>query len=293
MDFTTATLMTAMVTPFDDQNQLDYARLKRLIETLLAHHTNGLLVGGTTGEGPTLTHSEKLTLFRTTAQIVAGRVPVMANTGSNDTAATIALTRQASQIVGIDAALVVVPPYNKPDQAGMLAHFTAIADRGGLPLMIYNIPSRVGVKMQVDTILTLAQHPNIIGVKQCTSLEELATVVEQAPRDFYVYTGEDAQTLTAKLLGAHGVISVASHLFGDEMAAMLSALDAGQIALAGQRQRQLFPKMAALFSFPSPAPVKAALNHRHCDVGQPRLPILPLTPSQQATLTSQLTCKAE
>jgi len=288
MNFEQAHLITAMVTPFDDDQQLDLTRLAGLIEHLLAHQTQGILVGGTTGEGPTLSTNEKLTLFQATAKIVAGRVPIIANTGSNNTAATIAFTRQVSQIVGIDAALVVVPPYNKPDQAGMLAHFTAIADQGGLPVMIYNIPGRVVVKMAVETVVKLAQHPNIIGVKQCTSLEELATIVEQAPADFLVYTGEDSQTLTAQALGAQGVISVASHLFGDDMATMQQALATGQVPVAAKLQRQLLPKMAALFSSPSPSPVKAALNTQHLLVGDPRLPILPLTDAQLATLTNQL-----
>jgi len=288
MNFKNAHLMTAMVTPFDDAGQLDKHRLASLIDYLLAHHTAGILVGGTTGEGPTLSEDEKLALFQMTATLVAGRVPIMANTGSNNTAATIAFTRRVSQIAGIDAALVVVPPYNKPDQAGMVAHFTAIAERGGLPIMIYNIPGRVVVKMTVPTVLKLAKQPNIIGIKQCTSLEELAAIVEQAPADFYVYTGEDSQTLTATVLGAHGVISVASHLYGDDMAALLTQLDQGNWAAAGQSQRQLIPKMAALFSSPSPAPVKAALNQQHILVGEPRLPILPLTAEQQATLFAEL-----
>lgn len=288
MNFEQAHLITAMVTPFDDDQQLDLTRLAGLIEHLLAHQTQGILVGGTTGEGPTLSTNEKLTLFQATAKIVAGRVPIIANTGSNNTAATIAFTRQVSQIVGIDAALVVVPPYNKPDQAGMLAHFTAIADQGGLPIMIYNIPGRVVVKMAVETVVKLAQHPNIIGVKQCTSLEELATIVEQAPADFLVYTGEDSQTLTAQALGAQGVISVASHLFGDDMATIQQALATGQVPVAAKLQRQLLPKMAALFSSPSPSPVKAALNAQHLLVGDPRLPILPLTNAQTMTLTNQL-----
>jgi len=288
MNFEQAHLITAMVTPFDDDQQLDLTRLAGLIEHLLAHQTQGILVGGTTGEGPTLSTSEKLTLFQATAKIVAGRVPIIANTGSNNTAATIAFTRQVSQLAGIDAALVVVPPYNKPDQAGMIAHFTAIADQGGLPILIYNIPGRVGVKMAVATVVKLAQHPNIIGIKQCTSLEELATIVEQAPADFLVYTGEDSQALTAQVLGAQGVISVASHLFGDDMATIQQALAAGQVPVAAKIQRQLLPKMAALFSSPSPSPVKAALNAQHLLVGDPRLPILPLNATQVTTLTNQL-----
>ena len=176
MNFANVDLMTAMVTPFDDHQQLDEKRLASLIEHLLAHGTQGILVGGTTGEAPTLTEDEKLTLLKKAAEIVDGRVPIVAGTGSNSTAATIAFTKKVSQIKGIDAALVVVPYYNKPDQAGMIAHFTAVADQGGLPVIIYNIPGRVIVKMTVATILTLAQNPNIIGIKQCATMEEFGAM---------------------------------------------------------------------------------------------------------------------
>lgn len=288
MNFENAHLITAMVTPFDDQQHVDYDRLAILIDHLLAHGTQGILVGGTTGEGPTLSPAEKLTLFAKTAALINGRVPLIANTGSNNTAATIAFTRKVSQIVGIDAALVVVPPYNKPNQAGMLAHFTAIADKGGLPLFIYNIPGRVVVKMAVETVLTLAQNPNIIGIKQCSTDTELAAIIENAPQSFYVYTGEDAQTLTTRVLGGHGVISVASHIFGDQMATLNADFEAGALTDAATIQRQLMPKMAALFSAPSPAPVKAALNAAGILVGAPRLPILPLTAAQRLALQRAL-----
>ncbi|WP_318765586.1 4-hydroxy-tetrahydrodipicolinate synthase [Lactiplantibacillus carotarum] len=288
MNFDKAHLMTAMVTPFDDQQQVDDQRLEKLINHLIAHHTQGLLVGGTTGEGPTLSDDEKIDLFTKTVAFVAGRVPIIANTGSNSTAATIKFTQRVSRIAGIDAALVVVPPYNKPDQAGMLAHFTAVADQGGLPIMIYNIPGRVVVKMTVPTILALAQNPNIIGIKQCTDDAELAAVISGAPAGFYVYTGEDGQTLTNQVLGGHGVISVASHVFGDDMATMLAASATGDLKTAGTIQRQLLPRMAALFSAPSPAPVKAVLNAQHILVGAPRLPILPLTAAQQSALLTKI-----
>ncbi|MCG0573591.1 MAG: 4-hydroxy-tetrahydrodipicolinate synthase [Lactiplantibacillus plantarum] len=288
MNFANVDLMTAMVTPFDDHQQLDEKRLASLIEHLLAHGTQGILVGGTTGEAPTLTEDERLTLLKKAAEIVDGRVPIVAGTGSNSTAATIAFTKKVSQIKGIDAALVVVPYYNKPDQAGMIAHFTAVADQGGLPVIIYNIPGRVIVKMTVATVLTLAQNPNIIGIKQCATMEEFGAIVENAPADFLAYTGEDSQSLAAKEIGGAGVISVASHIYGDEMTAMFSAIDQGEIATAAKYQRDLTPKMSALFSAPSPSPVKAALNHLGQPVGEPRLPILPLSTEQTAQLFKTL-----
>ena len=288
MNFENVDLMTAMVTPFDDQQQLDDERLSSLIEHLLAHGTQGLIVGGTTGEAPTLSETEKLALLTKTAKIVAGRVPIVAGTGSNNTAATIEFTQKVSKIAGIDAALVVVPYYNKPDQAGMIAHFNTIADQGGLPVIIYNIPGRVIVKMEVPTVLELAKNPNIIGIKQCASMEEYGALVENAPADFLVYTGEDAQSLAAKEIGGAGVISVASHLYGDEMTAMFQAVAQGDVATAAKYQRDLTPKMSALFSAPSPSPVKAALNHLGQPVGDPRLPILPLTAAQKNKLYATL-----
>ncbi|VDG23890.1 4-hydroxy-tetrahydrodipicolinate synthase [Lactiplantibacillus mudanjiangensis] len=291
MNFENVDLMTAMVTPFDDQQQIDDARLSSLIEHLLAHGTQGLIVGGTTGEAPTLSETEKLHLITKTAEIVAGRVPIVAGTGSNNTAATIDFTKKVSEIKGIDAALVVVPYYNKPNQAGMIAHFTAIADQGGLPVIIYNIPGRVVVKMAVNTVLELAKNPNIIGIKQCASMEEFGALVENAPADFLVYTGEDAQSLAAKEIGGAGVISVASHVYGDEMTAMFQAVATGDIATAAKYQRDLTPKMSALFSYPSPSPVKAALNHLGQPVGEPRLPILPLTVEQERQLYQTLNIK--
>jgi len=291
MNFENVDLMTAMVTPFDGQQKLDDERLHSLIEHLLAHGTQGLIVGGTTGEAPTLTDDEKLELLTKTAKIVDGRVPIVAGTGSNSTAGTIAFTKRVSAIAGITAALVVVPYYNKPNQAGMIAHFTAVADQGGLPVIIYNIPGRVIVKMAVDTVLELAKNPNIIGIKQCASMEEFGALVEQAPADFLVYTGEDAQSLAAKEIGGAGIISVASHLYGDEMSAMYQAVSNGDIAMAAKYQRDLTPKMSALFSAPSPSPVKAALNHVGQLVGNPRLPILPLTAAQENKLFQTLNIK--
>ena len=204
-----ADLLTAIVTPFDDQGQVDFASLEKLTNYLIDQGSNGFVIGGTTGETPTLTHDEKIQLYEEFGKMVAGRVPVIAGTGSNNTAETITFTNEVAAIPGIDYALVVVPPYNKPNQRGMKAHFTAVADQSQLPIVMYNIPGRTGVKMAAETIIELSQHPNIAAVKQCASLEELEEIVEGRGSDFAVFTGEDAQALTARVLGANGVISVA------------------------------------------------------------------------------------
>lgn len=283
-----ADLLTAIVTPFNDDGTINYDSLSHLTNYLIDHGSNGFVIGGTTGETPTLSHDEKLDLYRHFATIVGGRVPVIAGTGSNNTAETLAFTNEVAAIDGIDYALVVVPPYNKPNQRGMVAHFTTIADKAKLPLVMYNIPGRTGVKMSQETVVQLSHHPNIAAVKQCASLPELEYIVDHRDDDFCVFTGEDAQALTAVTLGATGVISVASHCYCDQMRAMLDYLRDGDIAAAGRLQRWLTPKMAALFMFPSPSPVKAVLNAQGFATGGCRLPILTLNKDEKRQLEAAL-----
>lgn len=288
MDLKNSHIMTAMVTPFGKEGNVDYELLKKLIDHLLSTGTDGILVSGTTGEGPTLTEEEKIELIEKTVEYVAGRVPVVAGTGSNNTKATIEYTNKVAKIDGVDAALVVVPYYNKPDQAGMIAHFTAIADNVDLPIVMYNIPGRTGVTMEVKTIAELSKHQNIIGIKDCTGIVNMAEIVANTPDDFLAFTGEDADALAARNVGAQGVISVASHLFGKEISQMYAANSKGDNEIAGELMRDLTPKMKALFSHPSPSPVKAALNHVGIEVGGCRLPILALDDAQASVLFNQL-----
>ncbi len=288
MDLKNSHIMTAMVTPFGKDGNVDYELLKKLIDHLLSTGTDGILVSGTTGEGPTLTEEEKIELIEKTVEYVAGRVPVVAGTGSNNTKATIEYTNKVAKIDGVDAALVVVPYYNKPDQAGMIAHFTAVADNVDLPIVMYNIPGRTGVTMEVKTITELSKHQNIIGIKDCTGIVNMAEIVANTPDDFLAFTGEDADALAARNVGAQGVISVASHLFGKEISQMYAANSKGDNEIAGELMRNLTPKMKALFSHPSPSPVKAALNHVGIEVGGCRLPILALDDAQASVLFNQL-----
>lgn len=288
MDLKNSHIMTAMVTPFGKDGNVDYELLKKLIDHLLSTGTDGILVSGTTGEGPTLTEEEKIELIEKAVEYVAGRVPVVAGTGSNNTKATIEYTNKVAKIDGVDAALVVVPYYNKPDQAGMIAHFTAVADNVDLPIVMYNIPGRTGVTMEVKTIAELSKHQNIIGIKDCTGIVNMAEIVANTPNDFLAFTGEDADALAARNVGAQGVISVASHLFGKEISQMYAANSKGDNEIAGELMRDLTPKMKALFSHPSPSPVKAALNHVGIEVGGCRLPILALDDAQASVLFNQL-----
>ena len=287
MDLKNSHIMTAMVTPFDKDGNVDYELLKKLIDHLLSTGTDGILVSGTTGEGPTLTEEEKIELIEKTVEYVAGRVPVVAGTGSNNTKATIEYTNKVAKIDGVDAALVVVPYYNRPDQAGMIAHFTAVADNVALPIVMYNIPGRTGVTMEVKTIADLSKHQNIIGIKDCTGIVNMAEIVANTPDDFLAFTGEDADALAARNVGAQGVISVASHLFGKEISQMYAANSKGDNEIAGELMRDLTPKMKALFSHPSPSPVKAALNHVGIEVGGCRLPILALDDAQASVFFNQ------
>lgn len=284
MTFENADLMTAIVTPFNDNDEIDFNRLEKLINHLIDTGSKGFVVGGTTGETPTLTHDEKISLYEKSAAIIDGRVPMIVGTGSNSTKNTIDFTKEVSKIKGIDAALVVVPYYNKPNQKGMLAHFKAVAADSSLPIIIYNIPGRTGVTMAVETVIGLSHVEKIIGVKQCTDIDDLGALVKNCAAGFLVYSGEDNLALATKEIGGAGVISVASHVFGAKMSEMYADVDQGDWQGAAAIQRDLTPKMNALFMYPSPSPVKAALNHVGYAVGGCRLPILPLDQEEQVTL---------
>lgn len=281
-------LITAMVTPFTADNTLDFDAVDGIIEHLLAHGTQGLVVAGTTGESPTLTHAEKLALTHYVIDKVAGRTLIIANIGTNNTAESIANARELSDLAGVDAVLAVTPYYNKPSQAGMIAHFTAIADASSKPVMLYNIPGRSVAGLTVESVVTLAQHPNITAVKETTTVDNFAAIIAQTT-DFAVYTGEDAQTLSAAVVGGAGTISVASHVFGDEMTALFAALENGDVAEAGRLQRYLTPRMNALFAYPSPAPVKYLLAKQGIlPNDNVRLPLLPLNADEAVWLEEQI-----
>ena len=287
-NFDKADLMTAIITPFNKEDKVDYPGLKELTEHLINTGSNGFVIGGTTGETTTMTHDEKIELYTKFAQIIAGRVPVIAGTGSNNTAQTVAFTQEVGQIPGIDMALVVAPYYNKPNQRGITAHFETVAANSPVPIIIYNIPGRTGIKISKETLVDLSHNPKIAGVKQCAELEDLEYIVEHAASDFLVYTGEDLQSLTAKVLGAKGVISVASHVYGSAMREMYDDLDQGKVAAAGKLQRRLMPKMQALFMYPSPSPVKAVLNAQGLPAGGCRLPIVDLNEAEKRQLAVHL-----
>lgn len=281
-------LITAIITPFTQDNTIDYPALDSLTSRLISEGSQGFVIGGTTGESPTLTHAEKIALYAYFAAKVGDHGPVIANVGDNNTANSVALAKEVSGIAGVDAVLAVTPYYSKPNQKGMIAHFKAIADASTVPVMVYNIPGRSVVGLTNESVLTLAEHPNINAVKQVTSIDDLAYLVEHAPADFKVYTGEDSQTLAAKAVGAAGTISVAAHLYSKEMTDLFAALASGDVVKAGEMQRWLTPKMLALFSYPSPAPVKAVLAHQGEVQNVTRLPILPLDEAETQNVLAKL-----
>ncbi|WP_332693114.1 4-hydroxy-tetrahydrodipicolinate synthase [Halalkalibacter lacteus] len=277
-------IVTAMVTPFNQHGQLDVAATKELVQHLIANGTDALVVAGTTGESPTLSTEEKLLLFKTVVESVNGQIPVIAGTGSNNTNASIELTKQVEEI-GVDAIMLVVPYYNKPSQEGMYAHFSAIAKATKLPVMLYNIPGRSAVNMSVETTLRLAQLSNIVATKEASGdLDAMATIIEHAPEGFSLYSGDDSLTLPILAIGGTGVVSVASHIVGNEMQQMVRNYQSGQVTAAAMQHRQLVPVMKSLFMAPNPTAVKAALEMKGIKVGSVRLPLVPLTAEQQQEL---------
>ncbi|GMA69254.1 4-hydroxy-tetrahydrodipicolinate synthase [Leuconostoc litchii] len=280
-------LITAIVTPFTATDEIDYDALKNLIEHLLIHGSQGFVIAGTTGESPTLSFEEKINLTTFIAEQVGSRALLIANAGSNNTKESIEAARTLSQINHIDGILAVTPYYSKPSQAGMIAHFKAIADASKKPVMLYNIPGRTVVGLTVESVIELSQHTNINAIKETTSPEFIAAEVEKT-EDFAVYTGEDAMTLSAYTVGGAGTISVASHIYGDEMTSLFKAMDNNDWHEAGRLQRFLTPRMNALFAYPSPTPVKTKLAEKELVGEAVRLPLVPLTTEEKKHLNKLL-----
>lgn len=281
-------IITAMVTPFDSNGDIDFDATENLIDHLISNGSDGLVVAGTTGESPTLTAAEKVALFKFTAEKVNGRIPVIAGTGSNDTRSSIALTKQAEES-GVDAIMLVTPYYNKPAQDGLFAHFKTIADATNLPIMLYNIPGRSAVNMAPETIIRLSAVSNIVSVKEASgNLDAASMIIEGTPDHFTVYSGDDGLTLPLMAIGAEGVVSVASHIIGNEMQAMLKDFATGNLPEAAAQHRKLLPVMNALFAAPNPVPVKTALQLMGIQTGTVRLPMIPLNDKETATLRQLL-----
>lgn len=265
-------VLTAMITPFTDDGRVDEDVVDRLCRHLVENGSDGLVVAGTTGESPTLSAEEKIGLFHSVRRSVGDKATVIAGTGTYDTRESVELSKRAAD-AGVDGLLAVTPYYSRPEQRGLIAHFTAMADATDLPVLLYNIPGRTGRLIEVDTIAELADHERIVAVKDAVmDLEHTSSVAVAAP-DLAIYSGQDSLTLPMMAVGAVGVVSVASHLAGKKVAAMVAAADAGDFSEARRLHSQLLPLCFSLFTESSPAPVKGALSRYWEPVGSPRLPL--------------------
>jgi 4-hydroxy-tetrahydrodipicolinate synthase len=274
-------VLTAMVTPFRDDYSLDVDGAQQLASHLLDNGTDSIVVAGSTGEAPTLTHDEKRDLFRAVVEAARGRGKVIAGTGTYSTAESVELTRLA-QAAGCDAALVVAPYYNKPPQRGLVAHFTRIAESTDLPILLYNIPGRTAVRIEHETLLTLARIRNMVGVKDSTGdLDGVSRLVRETPPGFDVYCGDDWAAFGECCLGAAGVVSVASHVVGPRIHEMLELVETGDVSAARKVHEELAPVFNVLFITSNPIPVKAALELVGRPAGPPRLPLVPATQDER------------
>jgi 4-hydroxy-tetrahydrodipicolinate synthase len=280
--------LVAIVTPMTDDGALDLDALRRLIDWHIAEGTDGIVVVGTTGESPTVSYDEHCLLIRTTVEQVAGRVPVIAGTGANSTAEAIELT-ECAQRAGAQAGLSVVPYYNKPTQEGLYQHYKKIAESVDLPLILYNVPGRTITDLSNDTALRLAQVPGIAGIKDATgNMERAADLLRRAPKDFALYTGDDASALPFMLLGGHGVISVTANVAPKLMHEMCEAAFAGNLARGRELNNVLLPLHSRLFVEANPIPVKWACAELGLISPALRLPLTPLSAGLHDTVRDAL-----
>jgi 4-hydroxy-tetrahydrodipicolinate synthase len=286
-------VITAMVTPFAADGSLDVAAARRLAAHLVRNGSDGLVISGTTGESPTLTHDEKISLFSAVVEEVGDKAAVIAGTGSYDTRESVELTKEAAGL-GVDACLVVTPYYSKPPQNGLLAHFTAIADASPVPLMIYDIPGRTGRRVERETMVELAGHERFVAVKDAvgdaSETSRLRSDLDAAGyQDFEIYSGDDPLLLPHLAAGAVGIVSVCSHLVGPQIKQIFSAWNDGKLDEARRIYVSLVPLMTTIMTLTaSPIPVKAAVGMLGIDVGEPRLPLVPPTEDERSAIKTAL-----
>ncbi len=278
-------VITAMVTPFNSKREVDYDKAEELTKYLISHGSDAVLVAGTTGEGPTLTHEEEFELLSTVKRAAVNKAKVIMNAGSNCTETAVMAAKWA-QKENVDAILSVVPYYNKPSQQGMIEHFSAVAESVDIPVIIYNIPGRTGVNMFPETVAALAEkYQNIVAVKQ--SFGDMDAITEMkicCPSDFSIYSGDDSLTLPMMSLGARGVVSVASHIFGSEIKSMIRNYKTGEFMAAVNMHKKLYPVFRKLFMAPNPVPVKAALARKGLIEDYVRRPLVELSSIEKKEL---------
>lgn len=280
--------MTALITPFDDRGTVDEAALGALVDWQVAEGIDGLVPVGSTGEAVTLTLSERERVVRITVDHVAGRIPVIAGAGSNDTAVAVA-TSLALAKAGATHLLHVSPMYNKPPQRGILAHFRAIADASPVPIVVYNVPGRTGSNLLAETTLALAEHPNVCAVKEASgNLAQIDEIIRHRPEGFAVLSGDDGLTLAVLIAGGDGVISVISNAVPRACAALVHSALRGDVAAAVEMHRQLAPLVGAAFVESNPLPIKAALAMMGRARNVLRLPLVPMDPRHDPALRAAL-----
>ncbi len=275
-------VLTAMVTPFTDNGEVDYAEVKRLALHLIENGNDSILVCGTTAETPTLTHDEKINIVKTVKEAVGDKVPVLVGTGTNNTVTTIEATKEM-EAAGADGVLVVAPYYNKPSQEGLYQHFKAVAESTELPVILYNIPGRCGINMSPELIARLSKVPNIVAVKEAGgSIEQVSQIKQLVDDDFIIYSGDDSLTLPMMAVGGYGVISVAGHVIGKEIHAMVDAYVEGRVAEAADWHKKLYPMFKNLFITSNPVPVKYALSQIGFGNAKVRLPLVEANDAEKA-----------
>ncbi|NMB25007.1 MAG: 4-hydroxy-tetrahydrodipicolinate synthase [Firmicutes bacterium] len=281
-------LLTAMVTPFDNELGVDYDKAAALAEKLCKSGSDGLVVCGTTGESPTLSDAEKVKLIQVVVEAVGGKAAVLAGTGSNNTAHSLELTKSVQRL-GVDGIMLVAPYYNRPSQEGLYQHFRTIAQSSSLPVMIYNIPGRTGVNILPETMVRLAEISNIVAIKESSgNLDQAAELRRVLPKEFAIYSGDDSLTLPIMSVGGVGVVSVAAHLVGRRIKDMIEAFVQGKVAAAAQINAELLPLVKALFVTTNPVPVKLALKMVGSPVGDVRLPLVSATEAEATLIKKTL-----
>ncbi len=269
-------LLTAMITPFADNGDVDYGQARRLARSLLDSGNDGLVIGGTTGEAPSMNDEEKLRLFAEIKEEIGDRGSVVAGTTDNDTRGSVRLS-QAAEKVGVDALLLTVPSYNKPPQEGLYQHFKVIAESTHLPGILYNVPSRTALNMTDETTLRLAAIDNIVGVKEASSDPvQITRIIDGAPEGFRVWSGNDDETFSIMCTGGYGIVSVAGNIIPGQIKAMMGMILEGALESAAAEHRRLLPLFKALFWVTNPVPIKYAVNRAGFSVGKPRLPMVSL-----------------
>lgn len=278
-------LIPAMVTPFDEEGDLDLYQAQALAGRLMEGGVDGLLINGTTGESPTVFYPQKMRLFEAVVSKVSGQVPVIANVGDNCTADTVSFAKEVAKL-GVDGLMLVVPYYNKPPQEGLYQHFRTIAEAVDLPIILYNIPGRCVVNMLPETTLRLANDvDNIVAVKEASGdLDQIKTIIDQSPNNFWVYSGDDEMTYDIMKLGGAGVISTIANVAPARMKEIVDLCAAGDFEGALKAHKALAPLMKQLFTTSNPILVKEALNLSGFPVGGLRLPLIPATPEQSEEL---------